>query len=237
MNKLPIATLINTATVIIGSLIGMGLENIFTDDIKSIVFQAVGLGTILIAIKMILKIPDGYILLAIFSLITGGIIGEFIQLDDNIVHLSESLKSFLSISDNNFSDGLITAFLLFCVGSMTIVGALEEGLNQNRELIYIKSALDGFAAIALASSLGIGVLFSAIPLLLFQGSLTLLANRLKSIFDQDTLDLISAVGGLLIFGISINMLNLGNINLENMLPALMMCIVFSKIYQRYQKSV
>lgn len=235
MKRLPIATIINALTVILGSILGLMLEDVYSDAMKGIIFQAIGLGTIIIALKMILKIPDGYTLLAVLSLILGGVIGTWIGLDTWFLSLSEHLKNALNIQSEHFSEGLITAFLLFCVGSMTIVGAIEEGLNQNRELLMIKATLDGFASIALASSFGIGVLFSALPLLLFQGSITLLSQQLRPVFDENTLDFVSAIGGLLILGIAINMLQLGEINLENLLPSLFFAILASKTYLTFKK--
>ena len=228
----PKATFVNMLAVAIGSFIGLVLQSVFTPEIQSIVYQAVGLGTILIGLKMAFKLPDGYMLLFIFSLIIGGIIGQLIGLDMIMASLSDQLKAILNVNESGFTEGLITAFLLFCIGSMTIVGALEEGLNQDRSLLYIKSTLDGFTAIALTATYGIGVLFSIIPMLLFQGGITVLAEKLKPVFDEKTLNLVSAVGGILIIGISINILKLGHINLENLLPAILACIVFSKIYQR-----
>jgi len=234
IKNLPLGTLINVGTIVIGSLLGLFLKQFFTEGMESIIFQALGLGTILIGLKMALKLPDGYMLICIFSLVLGGIVGELIHLDQCILSLSQWLKTFAGSSDSNFSEGLITAFLLFCIGSMTIVGAIEEGLNQKRELLIVKSTLDGFSSIALAATLGIGVLFSVIPLLIFQGGLTLSATRLKGLFDQITLDMISTVGGILIIGISINLLKLGNINLENLLPSLVLVIILSKLKQRYR---
>lgn len=230
----PIATFVNMLAVAIGSILGLLLQSVFNEDIQGIVFQAVGLGTILIGLKMALRLPDGYMLIFIFALILGGIIGEVIGLAEWMASLSDQLKSFVGATDSKFTEGLITAFLLFCIGSMTIVGALEEGLSKNRSLIYVKSTLDGFTAIALTASYGIGVLFSIIPMLIFQGGITVLAEKLKPIFDDKTLDLVSAVGGILIIGISINMLQLGEITLENLLPAILVAIIFSKAYQRYK---
>jgi len=230
----PIATFVNMTTVAVGSILGLLLQSIFTDDIQSIVFQAVGLGTILIGLKMALKLPDGYMLIFIFAMIIGGISGELISLAEMMAGLSDQLKSIVGASDSDFTEGLITAFLLFCIGSMTIVGALEEGLSKDRSLLYVKSTLDGFTAIALTATYGIGVLFSIIPMLIFQGGITVLAEKLKPIFDQNTLDLVSAIGGILIIGISINMLKLGNITLENLLPAIVVGILFSKVYQWYK---
>jgi hypothetical protein len=220
--------------VAVGSILGLLLQSVFNEDIQGIVFQAVGLGTILIGLKMALRLPDGYMLIFIFALILGGILGEVIGLAEWMSSLSDQLKLFVGASDSNFTEGLITAFLLFCIGSMTIVGALEEGLSKNRSLIYVKSTLDGFTAIALTASFGIGVLFSIIPMLIFQGGITVLAVKLKPIFDQKTLDLVSAVGGILIIGISINMLQLGEITLKNLLPSLLVAIIFSKTYQSFK---
>ena len=230
----PIATFVNMLSVVVGSILGLLLQSVFTEDIQGIVFQAIGLGTILIGLKMALRLPDGYMLIFIFALILGGIFGEVMGLAEWMSSLSDQLKSFVGASDSNFTEGLITAFLLFCIGSMTIVGALEEGLSKNRSLIYVKSTLDGFTAIALTASFGIGVLFSIIPMLIFQGGITVLAVKLKPIFDQITLDLVSAVGGILIIGISINMLQLGEITLENLLPSILVVIILSKFYQSYK---
>ena len=230
----PIATFVNMLSVTVGSILGLLLQSVFTEDIQGIVFQAIGLGTILIGLKMALRLPDGYMLIFIFALILGGIFGEVMGLAEWMSSLSDQLKSFVGALDSNFTEGLITAFLLFCIGSMTIVGALEEGLSKNRSLIYVKSTLDGFTAIALTASFGIGVLFSIIPMLIFQGGITVLAVKLKPIFDQITLDLVSAVGGILIIGISINMLQLGEITLENLLPSILVVIMLSKFYQSYK---
>ena len=230
----PIATFVNMLSVTVGSILGLLLQSVFTEEIQGIVFQAIGLGTILIGLKMALRLPDGYMLIFIFALILGGIFGEVMGLAEWMSSLSDQLKSFVGASDSNFTEGLITAFLLFCIGSMTIVGALEEGLSKNRSLIYVKSTLDGFTAIALTASFGIGVLFSIIPMLIFQGGITVLAVKLKPIFDQITLDLVSAVGGILIIGISINMLQLGEITLENLLPSILVVIILSKFYQSFK---
>ncbi|MDF1697056.1 MAG: DUF554 domain-containing protein [Saprospiraceae bacterium] len=233
MKSLPIGTFINVAAVLAGSTIGILLQQIFTESIEEIVFQAIGLGTILIGLKMALKLPDGYMLVIIFSLILGGIFGELIHLDDWIHGLSEGLRNSLDIQESKFSEGLITAFLLFCIGSMTIVGAIEEGLNQNRELLIVKSTLDGFSSIALTASFGIGVVFSVIPMLIFQGGLTVGSKRLSYIFDKTTIDVLSSIGGILIIGIAINILELGSINLENLLPSLLLSVFLVKANQKW----
>lgn len=230
----PIASFYNALFILLGGSLGLLLQSILTDEIQAMVLQAVGLGTILIGIKMALRLPDGFMLIFIFALIIGGILGEVIHLDDFINGLSEKLKTWTGSEDSAFTEGLITAFLLFCVGSMTIVGALEEGLKGDRNLLYIKTTLDGFTSIALAATYGFGVLFSVIPLLIVQGGLTMLARSLRSFFNDEILDLVSAVGGILIIGISIKLLQLGSINLENLLPAIAICVLMGKSYQLYK---
>jgi uncharacterized membrane protein YqgA involved in biofilm formation len=221
-------------TVTIGSLIGLWLKQIFPVEIQEIVFQAVGLGTILIGIKMALRLPEGYLLVFLFSLIIGAIAGQFIQVDAIIEDVTTSLKGLIQNTDASFSEGLITAFLLFCVGSMTVVGALEEGLQQKRELLYVKSILDGFSSIALASTYGVGVLFSIIPMLLFQGGITIMAFRLKRVFNQTVMDCLSSVGGILIIGIAFLLLDIADIRLENLLPSLLMAVIFGYYYDVFQ---
>ncbi len=228
VKKLPLGTIFNVFTVLTGSIIGMLLQHIFTEEIQKIVFQAVGLGTILIGIKMMWRLPEGKTLLFLFALIFGGILGVVSGLGTFFENISEWLKAGIGNQDSTFSEGLITAFLLFCVGSMTIVGSLEEGISGNRDLLVIKSILDGFAAIALTGTYGIGVAFSVIPLFIFQGSLTLLAKKGKSFFDPETVDIVSGIGGALIIGISINLLNIGDVAVENLLPSLVLGVLLFK---------
>ena len=169
---------------------------------------------------MSLKLPDGLLLHLIFSLIIGGIIGQIIGLDVIFSNLGDNLKGSLNITEEGFTQGLITAFLIFCIGSMTIVGAIEEGISGKKELLLVKSLLDGITAIALASSFGIGVLFSVIPLLIFQGGITLLAKQVQKFFNEKMVQALSATGGLLIVALSINILQLGKLTIENLLPSI-----------------
>lgn len=233
MNKLPIGTFINMATVIVGSLIGVSLQQVFPDNIQSIIFQAIGLASLLIGIQMSLKVPDGYLLILIFSLILGGIIGEVIHVDIWLTSMGDRLKQIVSVSDSRFTEGLVTAFLLFCIGSMTIVGAIEEGLRGKRELLLIKATLDGITSIAFASTYGIGVLFSIIPMLILQGGMTLMAKQLESFFTNIIIAQISATGGLLIVAIGLRLLDIGQINIENLLPSLLIVVLLSWAYEQF----
>lgn len=233
----PVATLVNVFLVTIGSLIGIFFEKSFPEEIKSIVFQAIGLATLLIGIQMSLKIPNGMLLMLIFSTIIGGILGQLVQLDQLLQETGDTIKALLNIQSANFTDGLVTAFLIFCIGSMTIVGAIEEGLRGHRELLLIKSLLDGITSIALASTYGVGVWFVIFPLFFLQGGLTLAAGKVEHLFTTNLIAMISSTGGLLIIGVGIKLLNLGRINVENLLPALLVVGVFTFVYDSYWQGI
>lgn len=236
MKNLPIATFINAVAIVVGCLLGLLLKDSFPDGVRDILFQAIGLGTILIGINMALELPDGYMLVFIFSLVFGGICGELLHIDHLLNQLSEWMKSSIGSSDSTFTEGFVTAFMLYCIGSMAFIGALEEGISGKRDLLLVKSMLDGFSSIALAATFGMGVAFSIVPLLILQGGITLSANRLEKLFTHKVVQSISAVGGVLILGISINILQLGKINLENLLPSIFFVILFARVYQRVKNN-
>jgi uncharacterized membrane protein YqgA involved in biofilm formation len=230
----PIGTFINMATVVAGSLLGLWLQQLFPANVQAIIFQAIGLGTLLIGIQMALKVPDGHLLVFVFSLILGGIIGELIHFADLLTAMGEGIKHAFHIDDNRFTEGLVTAFLLFCIGSMTIVGAIEEGLHGKRELLLIKATLDGITSVAFAATYGVGVLFSIIPMLLVQGGITVLARQLRRFFTPVIIAQLTAVGGVLIIAIGIRLLQLGEINIENLLPSLGVAVALSWALERYR---
>lgn len=227
---LPLGTFINMTTVTVGSLIGLFLQQFFPPGMEVVFFQAIGLATVVIGVTMSLKIPDGFLLVFIFSLVLGGIIGASLGVDEGLNAVGDSIRTHLQVGDERFTEGLVTAFLLFCVGSVTFVGAIEEGLKGKRELLMIKSLLDGISSIAFAATYGIGVLFSIIPMLIFQGGLTVLARSLQRFFTDIMIAQISAVGGALIIGLALNLLKAASINIENLLPALL--IVFPMTWAR-----
>ena len=177
-----IGTLINAGAIVLGSAIGMMIKTKLPQKLVTILFQALGLFTILLGVKMALEMQE--FLLVIGSLVVGSIIGELLGLEKSLEKFSFWIKVKMKSKDEKFSDGLITAFLLYCMGSLTILGAIEEGMNGNADLLLMKSMMDGFSSIALASAMGIGVGFSAIPLLIYQGGLTLFAGSLGSFFSE-----------------------------------------------------
>lgn len=169
------------------------------------------------------------ILILVFSMIIGSAIGEWIDLDKRITTMSNLLKVKLKSNNENFTEGLVTAFLLFCMGSMTIIGAFEEGTMGKSDLLIAKSIMDGFAGLALASTLGIGVAFSVIPLFIFQGGLTLLAMWLGNLMPESVIFEMSAVGGLMLMALGLTLLEIKRIKVINMLPALIIAIILAYI--------
>jgi len=218
-------TIVNTATVIVGSSIGLWVGHRLPENIKSIVLHAMGLVTILLGIQMALKTESA--LLLIGSLVLGGITGELLKIEEALESVGEYLKAKVKSESGNFVLGFVSASLLFCVGPMTVVGSLEDGLFGKADLLYIKSVLDGFASLILSSGLGIGVLFSFLTVLIFQGSLTLLGNQLEFILREDIITEMSAGGGLLIVGIGLQLLDIKKIRVANLLPTLIYAVVLA----------
>jgi hypothetical protein len=225
---MPIGTLVNVLTVVVGSTIGLLLRKNFPKNIQAIIFECVGLATLALGMQMALQVENFLIL--IFSLILGGILGELVHLQAWMEGWGDALKTKIKTEDARFTEGLITAFLIFCVGSMTIMGALNEGLNGDRELLLIKSILDGFTSIALASVYGLGVLFSVVPLFLLQAGLTLLAVPLQGVLSTMIISQLTAVGGVLILGIGLSLLELKRVKTVNMLPALVVVVVLTAVF-------
>lgn len=222
----------NAIAVIIGSLIGVLLRGRFPDRVKSIVFQGIGLVTLFIGFQMSLK--TGNLVVLFFSMLIGAITGEILNIEKHIEGFGNFVKSRLSAEEDKFVEGFITAFLVFCMGSMTIIGSIEDGLNGNPSILYAKSMLDGFASISLASVLGIGVLFSAVPLLLYQGGITLLASLSKAFFTETIINELSAAGGIILIGLGINLLEIRKIRVANLLPSLIFSATITYLLQYLQ---
>ena len=220
-------TLFNTTTVIIGSLLGVLIGKRFTERLNTMVMHALGLVTLLIGFKMALKTEN--ILLVIGSLALGGIIGELIRLEDGLERLGDFIKSKVKSESSTFVLGFVTSSLVFCVGPMTIVGSIKDGMTGDASILYAKSILDGFASIAFASALGIGVIFSALTVLIFQGFLTLLGAKLSFLTDPKILNELTATGGLIIVGIGFYLLGIKRIKVGNFLPALVFAVIFALI--------
>ncbi len=218
-------TLVNAGAVILGSVIGLIFHKRFPERIAAIVFMGIGLFTLFLGINMASK--TGNFLVMIFSIVPGSIIGELLNIEGRMQRLSDFLKRAIGSGDDCFSEGFVTSFLLFCMGSMTILGAIEEGLGGRPHLLLAKSVLDGFSSIALSASLGVGVLFSAIPLLIYQGGITLFASSLHHVLTPKLVNELTAVGGLLLIGLGINILKIKQLPILNMLPSLIIAAILA----------
>lgn len=226
-----IGTLVNFGAVIIGSTIGLIIHRNLPKRYVKLVFQIMGLFTLVLGFKMALE--GQQLLIMIFSLILGGLLGEVLKIEDWINSLGDRVKRLTKSKSDTFSEGLITAFLLFCVGSMTIVGAIEEGMGGNPELLLIKSLMDGISSIALTVAFGIGVLFSAIPLLIFQGGLTFLASQAGEFIDPVVITEVTAVGGVILIGLGLNLLEIKKIKVVNLLPAMLIVPLLMELFIKY----
>jgi uncharacterized membrane protein YqgA involved in biofilm formation len=220
-----LGTLINAATVVAGSSIGLLLKKGLPEKYTTIYFQAVGLFTLILGIQMSMKITAP--LLVVLSLIAGGLTGEFFKLEDRMNHFGDYLKVKFKMGNENFTEGMVTAFLLFCMGSMSILGPVEEGLTGNvSELLKAKSLMDGFSSLLLASALGIGVLFSVIPLVIYQGGITLLTRLIGGNIPDSYINEITVIGGILLIGLALDILKIKKLHILNMLPALVYICIF-----------
>jgi uncharacterized membrane protein YqgA involved in biofilm formation len=223
-----IGTLVNTAAVVGGGVIGLLLKKRMPERITTIYFQAIGLFTLAIGASMAVEM--NHILIVVSSLALGSLLGEWIGLERGAGRLGNRLKHRFRIGNDKFSEGLVTAFLLFCVGSMTILGTIQEGTGGSPDLLYTKSLMDFFSSILLDSAFGVGVALSALPLFLFQASLTLLAGYAGNFFTDEIILGLTSVGGIMLIGLGINILEIKKIRVMNMLPSLVIVVLLIWIF-------
>ena len=219
-----IGTIINIFTVLLGGSLGVLVGARLPEKIRSTVVAGLGLFTAAIGVQMFMQ--SGNVIIVLGSVLVGGILGEWLRIEDGLQGLGSYLEQRFAggksaDQGSRFIRGFLTSSLVFCVGPMTILGAIQDGMQGDYSLLAIKSVLDGFASLAFASSLGIGVLFSSLVILIFQGGLSLLAAQAQAFTTPAMMNELTAVGGLLLLGISISsLLELKPIRVGNFLPAL-----------------
>lgn len=219
-----LGTFVNCLAIIAGSLVGLLFKNGIPERYNHTIMQAVGLCVILVGLKTAFGCED--LIVVIISLAIGAVAGEMMAIEASLERLGNFLEKKFSSPGSTFSTGFVTASLLYCVGSMAIVGSLESGLLAKHDTLFAKSCLDGITGIVLASSLGIGVMFSAGPVLIYQGAITLAAGLLKPFLVPAVISQMSGAGGLLIMAIGINLLLNQKIKVGNMLPAVFIPLVY-----------
>ncbi|MBS5884687.1 MAG: DUF554 domain-containing protein [Clostridium sp.] len=224
-----IGTLINSLTIIIGSIIGIFVKGKINEKISNTIMNGLALCVIYIGISGALKGENT--ILMIISIALGGLIGELIDIDSKLENLGNKIEKMVNKNGSTVSiaEGFVTSTLLFCVGAMAIVGALESGLNNNYSTLLAKSILDGISSIIFSSTLGIGVILSSVSVLLYQGSITLAAGILSNMLNDVAITNITAVGSLLIIGLGFNILGISKIKVSNLLPAMLFAILLSFI--------
>ena len=223
-----IGTIVNAILVIVGSLIGMLLRKGIPDNIKKITMMGLGLFSCILGAKMGLEMNRP--LAVVLSLILGGVIGEVLKIEEFLEGVGEKIKHLVRArGEGSFVQGFVFASLLFCVGPMTILGSIQAGLQNKPELLFVKSLMDGVSSIILASTMGFGVIFSALTVLVIQGGLTLLAQQLVFLTDPQYLHDFTSVGGIIIFAIGLRLMNVKSIKVSNFLPALVIVLLITFI--------
>lgn len=222
-------TVINALVIVVCTLLGVAIKGGIPDKFRLILMQALGLSVLYVGASgsiSSITAENAHPLLFILSLVIGAFLGEWIDIEAKLKDFGDWVENKTKKSNSNLSQGFVTATLLYCVGSMAILGSIESGINGNHSVLYAKSVLDGVMSVILASTLGIGVILSAISVLVYQGTITLFATALQPYITADMMREISAVGGILISVIGLNILELTKIKVGNFLPAIFVPVVY-----------
>jgi len=219
-----LGTIVNALAIVLGSLIGLFFKGGIPDKYNDTVMKAIGLAVVLIGMTGAFETED--MILLIISLAIGSILGEFLQIEDSLDRLGGWIEGKMGKKEGGIAKGFVTASLLFCVGSMAIVGALDGGLTGNNETLFAKSVIDFIVSIILTSTLGVGVIFSSVVVFVYQGLIAITASFMKVLLTDEVIREMSAIGGLLIAAIGFNMLEFKRIKVGNMLPAVFIPLVY-----------
>ncbi|MBW3110483.1 MULTISPECIES: DUF554 domain-containing protein [Bacillaceae] len=231
-----LGTLVNGVCIIIGTLLGKILHRI-PEDMKGTVMKAIGLAVIVLGLQMGLKSEN--FLIVIISLALGAAWGEWMNLEDRLNALGNWLEKKLgSKKETSISQGFVTATLIFVIGAMAVIGALDSGIRGDHDVLLTKSIIDGFTSLILTTTLGIGVMFSAIPVVLYQGFIALFATQIHQWVPQELMDAyiveMTSTGGIMIFAIGLNLLGVTKIRVANLLPGIIVVGIVVGIIHAYQ---
>ena len=231
-----LGTLVNVAAIIVGGATGLFVKKGLPENYKTTIMQTLGLSVMIVGIsgtlQGIYRVIEGgrldrlYVTGMILSLVVGSILGEMLKIEDKLDRLGEWFQKRFAKGESTFAKGFVTASLVYCVGAMAVVGSLEDGLYQKTDILFAKSMLDGISAVVFSATLGIGVAFSAIPVLIYQGAITLLAGVVKPLLTDIVISQMSIVGGVLILAIGFNILEIKRFRVGNMLPAIIMPLLY-----------
>jgi uncharacterized membrane protein YqgA involved in biofilm formation len=227
-----LGTIVNAFSIVIGSLIGLFLKGNIPEKYSKTIINGIGLAVILIGVKTALKTDA--ILIVIISLAVGSLLGELLRVEDRLDQLGNWVGSRLSKNSEGISKGFVSASLLYCAGAMAIIGSMESGLTGNHQTLFAKSILDGVGSVLFAATLGIGVLFSAVSVFIYQGLITVTASLIKPFLLPEVVSQMSAVGGLLILAIGVGLMEIRKIKIGNMLPAVFIPLIFQMLRHLYE---
>ena len=215
-------TLVNVAAILAGAGLGLILRLGISESCKRTILQAMGLAVLFIGIRMSLASQNSIII--VLSLAVGAVLGEMARLEERLDAFGIWLTELVGDRFGDIGKGFVTASLVYCIGAMAIVGSLQEGLTGDASIIYAKALIDGTVSVIFTASMGIGVMLAAVPVLFYQGAITLAAGSLQTLITDPMLAEVSGVGGVLIIAISLNMLKLTKIKLANLLPGLPLAV-------------
>lgn len=217
---------VNFFTVIVGTIIGLLFKKGIPERVKTTLMNGMALCVMYIGVTGLFE-KDINVLIIIASFAIGAVVGELIDFDRLVNRLGEGLENKLGKGDTKIADGFVTSTLLFCVGAMTVVGSIDSGISGDNSTLYSKAVIDGIAAVALASSMGIGVILSSLSVLFIEGGISLLANFISPILTETAVAHMSLVGSLLIIALSLNMLKITKIKVMNYLPAIFLPLIIT----------
>jgi uncharacterized membrane protein YqgA involved in biofilm formation len=220
-------TVLNVLAIIIGSLAGLALKRRLPERVRLIMIEGLGLAVVLVGLKMIWAAEN--MLIVLVSIVLGGVIGEVSHLQERLEAFGFMVETRLSRENGAFAKAFVTSTLLYCVGPLAILGSLQDGLHGDVTLLATKSGLDGVSSVTFAATLGVGVLFSTIPVLLYQGGITLGASILTPYLSQPVINAITSSGGLLVIGIALNILQIAKIKVANLLPAILIAALLAAL--------
>lgn len=226
-----LGTIVNALAIIMGAFIGKVLGKGISEGVKNTVLQGLGLGVLLVGVTMALE--TNKIIVVLISLMLGAVVGEIIGIERKLEAGGNALERKVNANGNqgDIAKGFVTATLIYCVGAMAIMGALESGLRGNHDILYAKSLLDGVMSIVLASTLGMGVAFSALSVMIYQGSITLLAQWVSRFMTDPVIAEVTSTGGLLIVGIGLNILEIKKIKVGNLLPSIVVAFALALVLE------
>lgn len=227
-----LGTIVNTLAIVIGGIVGLLFGHALPEKMKSTVIQGIGLSVLLIGCSMALQTKNSLVMIA--SLVIGGILGEWIDIELRLKNFGEWLENKFARNgeESGFTKAFVTASLIYCVGAMAIMGSLESGLKGNHNILFAKSMLDGISALVFASSMGVGVVVSAVPVFLYQGAITLGAGLLQGILSGSVITEMGATGGLLIVGIGLNILEIKEVKVGNLLPGIFLAVPITLLFTK-----